>query len=102
MGAILPIILSFVQSSSGLSVIGSLLSSGLLPKLLDAFTSINNKHMEAQGRGLGKQEAAAEAAKHAQEMLATALQAEQAAIAQHKAHPDSDDAFDPGVFRKED
>lgn len=91
---LLPLLQQFMMTPSGISLIAS-----ILPKALDAFASINNKITEAKGRGLGHEEAVQEAAKHAADLLAKALAAEQQAIKDHAAHPADDGGFDPGVFR---
>lgn len=101
MGPILALVLPLVQQILGTSG-GIGLIASILPKALDAFASINNTITLAKGRGMGHEEAMKAGAEHAAELLQKALAAEQAAIEQHKKFPDSDEAFDPGVFRKED
>jgi len=72
-----------------------------LPALLRLFQSVSDYATLQQGRGMGKLEAVNEALTHAADEVDAATKARAEAEADHAAHPNDDDGFDPH-FRRND
>lgn len=95
MDKLLPFFLSmaanYLQSPSGQERLIS-----LVPTLVNGFQGLVDKVKDAKADGVDAAGQKAIAAQHLTELVAAAAAK---AEADHKAHPDDDSGFDPGVFR---
>ena len=88
---ILTMLSSYIQSPQGQEKLVT-----LLPTLMGLFQNLMAKIEEARSAGLNAEMQKQALARHIAELAAAAAAK---AEADHKAHPDDDSGFDPGVFR---